>query len=407
MEATEINYLFKMIKNKILKLLEIVSIVALISNFLLCSTNGVHKGIPASIDEIENRFFTMDFENDKHELSNLKDQFFTTFPHDDPTEGDVVYDREKWINDEMIRIVKGDGVYLYVRDRDDDKGFDSVRLTSKAYYNLNEATQKILFVFKGEFPSAKGMWPAWWLNGSKQDSWTYEQLDYVETDNGLDKYSGKGHFYDTPSAVNPTDWPAAGEIDIIETINGENLIHNTIHTCPQMCNSEWNDDNQIINCANAIPGDPNSGCSGKAFQLRTPEGTFACLWEKDNIQFYYWKPSENVRRIGGPLSNDPDPDLWREENLMNEVKLLETDTECDEHLHQAWQCKSCETSNSCSFINMKMIFNTTLCGKWAGNKFDDTDNSLTNCRELIMGQGKQDINNQFLKIEYVSVRKLK
>ena len=55
---------------------------------------------------------------------------------------------------------------------------------------------------------------------------------------------------------------------------------------------------------------------------------------------------------------------------------------------------------------MKMIFNATLCGKWAGNKFDDTENSFQNCKAYIFGEGKETINNQFMKIEYVSVSKI-
>ena len=106
-----------------------------------------------------------------------------------------------------------------------------------------------------------------------------------------------GQFYNTPSPVNCTDWPAAGEVDIIETINGDNIIHNTIDTRPQMCNSEWNDDGIIINCANATHTDPNSGCSGKSYPVNSPEGTFACLWESNSIRYYYWEPEADVRAV--------------------------------------------------------------------------------------------------------------
>jgi hypothetical protein len=280
-------------------------------------------------------------------------------------------------------------------------------MTTKAYYNLNESTPKMLFVFKGKLPSARGIWPAWWLNGGRQDQWTYRDLGAVETDRGLDKYSGKGRYYDTPSGVNPTDWPAAGEIDIIETINGDDIIHNTLHTCPQMCDSEWNDDDGIINCGNAIPGlDPNSGCSGKAYDSVNSEGTFACLWSKNTIQFYYWRPDEDVRKNGGPLSQNPDPDRWGIKNLKNKVQLLETVTGCDKDSYGEWQCKNCSSSNSCIFKNMKMIFNITLCGKWAGHKFDDTEHALRNCQSYIFKEGKPSIHNQSLRIEYISVQKL-
>jgi len=358
------------------------------------------------MEHIENRFFTLDFEKDSSDMSEVKKYFFTTFPHDDPTQGDVVYDRRKWVNENTIRLEKGDGLYLYIKNRNDNARFDSVRITSKAYYNLNEHNQRILFVFKGKLPSSKGLWPAWWLNGSKQDTWTYNKSGYIETDTNLDRYSGKGHFYDTPSAVNPTDWPSAGEIDIIETINGDNVIHNTLHTCPQMCDAEWNNNGHIINCSNAKPGDPNSGCSGNTYETIVPEGTFACLWERNAIKFYYWNPGENVRGKGGPLNKAPDPESWRAENLKNKVELLETNAECDRSVHGEWQCKSCDSSNSCLFKNLKMIFNISLCGIWAGDKFDNTENSRNNCHAYIFGEGKHIISNQFLRIDYISVKEM-
>ena len=50
-----------------------------------------------------------------------------------------------------------------------------------------------------------------------------------------------------------------------------------------------------------------------------------------------------------------------------------------------------------------MIFNITLCGIWAGYEFDETNNSLINCKEYVLGKGKESIDNQYIKIEYVSV----
>jgi hypothetical protein len=390
-------------KNTQIKVKFLISLLFILPLLVIGCKNDNQKVSKAKIDSIENRSFVLDFEHERYELSEIESHFFTTFPHEDPTEGNVIYDRKKWVNKEMIQLINDDGLYLYIKDRKDDTWFDSVRLTSKAYYNLNENNQKILFVFKGKFPSTNGVWPAWWLNGSKQDEWLYSKPGYIVGDSDLDKYSGKGHFYDTPTAVNPTDWPGAGEIDIIETINGDNIIHNTIHTCPQMCDSEWNNDGQIINCAHAKPGDPNSGCSGRSYQVKSVEGTFACLWEQKKLQFFYWTPDEDVRKKGGPLSEKPVPDQWDKNILKNEVRLLETDVECDGALHQEWQCKSCASSNTCVFSNMKMIFNITLCGKWAGHKFDDTDKSLENCQSYIFAEGKDKINNQFIKIEYVSI----
>lgn len=384
-----------------------LSILLIIFASISCQTGKTGEMIAENSKSFENRFFTLDFESTDYDMKAIEKQFFTTFPHNDPTQGDVVYDRKQWQNDDMVTFENNDGLYLYIKERDDSSRFDSCRLTSKAYYNLSAEKPKILFVFKGKLPSGKAIWPAWWLNGSIQDNWTYRKSVYERTDSTLDDFSGKGNFYDTQSAVNNTDWPASGELDIIENINGEKVIHNTLHTCPQMCDSEWNDDGQIINCANAKSTDVNSGCSGKAYEIDSPEGTFACLWEKDQIKFYYWNSAEKVRFEGGPLSEDPQPQLWDLKNLKNKVQLLETDVPCESSVHQQWQCASCESSNHCSFRNMKMIFNITLCGVWAGNKFDDTPNAFNNCKEYIFDEGRSLINNQYLKIEYVSVSEIK
>ena len=391
---------------KYINLFYIIAAITLLASLFSCKSNHHVETNAPDIRTIENHFFTMDFTTNSYELSDLEAIFFTTFPHADPTEGDVVYDRQKWQNENIVELKNGDGLYLYLKKRKNDSKFDSFRLTSKSYYNLSEQTPEILFVYKGAFPSSKGIWPAWWLNGSKEDSWTYKKDGVVETDKDLDKLSGIGNYYDTPSSVNATDWPGAGEIDIIETINGDNIIHNTLHTCPQMCDSEWNSDGEIINCANALVNDINHGCSGKPYKVSSPEGTFACLWEKGKIKFFYWTSDMDVRSLGGPLSEKPIPDQWKGDVLKNEVKLMETECECESELHQEWQCENCSSSNTCEFRNMKMIFNATLCGKWAGNEFDDTNNSLNNCREYINSNGQTKIDNQFMKIEYVSVRKL-
>ena len=173
-----------------------------------------------------------------------------------------------------------------------------------------------------------------------------------------------------------------------------------------MCDSEWNTDGVIINCANATSTDPNSGCSGKPYEVNSPEGTFACLWENNSIRFYYWGPQADVRSDGGPLSKLPKPESWDKSFLKNQVRLLETNAECVEESHKDWQCEACRGKNKCEFKNLKMIFNITLCGIWAGREFDETDSSLNNCKEYIFGEGIESINNQYLKIEYVSVSML-
>ncbi|NNE29027.1 MAG: hypothetical protein HKN16_05300, partial [Saprospiraceae bacterium] len=370
-----------------------------------CQSNDKTSQDSPESESWENRFFVLDMTNGDTGLKDFSDHFFTNFPHKDPTLGDVVYDKSRWLHDDLIQDKGEEGLQAYTKFRDEETGYDSYRFTSKTFFNLNKETSKILFVFKGSFPSANGMWPAWWLNGSNEAPWIYKDSIPALDDEALNRHSGVGNFYDTPSSVNSPDWPNSGEIDIIENINGDNHIHNTIHTCPQMCDSEWNNDGLRVNCANAKPGDVNPGCSGSLYDIDAVEGTFACIWEKASVKFYYWGTDEVVREAGGPMSSQPEPKSWEKKYLKNSVQLFETNEECGP-LHNPWQCRNCEESTSCTFRNMKMIFNTTLCGSWAGNTFDDTPEAFENCQQFIRNEGKAGIDNQFATIEYVSAVKL-
>lgn len=381
-------------------------ILFIIFTLTACDSNTALKSITQENKNFENQFFSLDFTEQNLDIEDFKEHFFTTFPHDDPTLGKAVYNEAKWLNKNIIQVKQGKGLYAFLKLREDSLGFDSFRFTTKSFYNLSEDTDKILFVFKGVLPSAKGIWPAWWLNGSNENEWTYRDTTPAVNNELLNRYTGIGNYYDTPSPVNATDWPSGGEIDIIENINGEKYIHNTIHTCPQMCDSEWNNDGIILNCANANANDVNPGCSGRKYIIEKLEGTFACVWEKEMINFYYWSPEFNVKDNGGPLSSAPNPKLWDNNYLMNSVRLFNSNSECIDSLHQSWQCENCSEINECKFQNLKMIFNTTLCGVWAGNKFDSTSNSISNCEEYIKSEGKDKINGKFMKIEYVSVSKL-
>ncbi|GAA0859004.1 hypothetical protein [Aliiglaciecola litoralis] len=349
--------------------------------------------------------YVLDFEYGQATLTDFKRHFFTTFPHSDPTEGNVIYDRAQWSNDNMLSQAKNKPLQLFIKQTNDPLMFDSVRATSKAFYNVEGSANQLLFVFKGKLPSGNAIWPAWWLNGSYQNEWIYNGQSQA-TDGSLDAYSGVGNYYDTPSAVNSTDWPSAGEVDIIENINGQKVIHNTLHTCPQMYDSTWNNTNQITNCANGKSTDPNAGCTGTPYQVSEPAGTFAALWSQNSIEFFYWDMDQNVRQLGGPLSEKPDPEQWRATHRKNLVQLLPTEHVCIDDIHQPWQCKNCQASETKKLANLKMIFNITLCGKWAGAEFDDTASSLANCEAYIAKQGAELIDSQYIRIDYLAVRKL-
>jgi hypothetical protein len=300
------------------------------------------------------------------------------------------------------------GVLNYLGQIEPTNIFPSVRLTSnKTYTKENQH----VFILKAKLPSGKALWPAWWLTG---------------TDEGVQ------------NTLN-AKWPTNGEIDIIELVNGNNEFKNVLHMCKN-CESRWfkgpklkgksgeKDWGKITQCQGSYSGGCFSGESydetdtkqltgnGNLLTMDKPEGIFACWWNPKaktitidstktdvlgTIQFYYWKFDEtDYSTEGGPLSSSPNPTNW-EDNIMAGVEywkgeLPSTDLPFPNNL----ACKNNGDKTDCNFNNMKMVFNTTICGDWAGNAFEGGPDK---CLEYINSpKGTTEIKGQKWEISYIA-----
>src|SRR5210317_1792072 len=61
-----------------------------------------------------NTFFVLDLEKEAMTMDSFRQLFFTNFPHEDPTRGDVVYDRSKWLHDDLFDFEEKEGLYAYL-----------------------------------------------------------------------------------------------------------------------------------------------------------------------------------------------------------------------------------------------------------------------------------------------------
>ncbi|KAK2461705.1 hypothetical protein APHAL10511_006168 [Amanita phalloides] len=189
----------------------------------------------------------------------------------------------------------------------------SIRITTQSHWNGG------LFIMDAvHMPTGCGTWPAFWTNG-------------------------------------PT-WPITGEIDIIEGVNDYTNNQATVHTGIG-CTIASADSNVLsisgaviggTNCAAATTG--NQGCGirantsnsfGSGFN-NNGGGVYAMKWDSTGISVYFFP------RNGVPsdiVAGAPHPDTWG--------------------LPQArWPATSCNPFNF--FKNHSAIFDTTLCGDWAG-----------------------------------------
>ncbi|EKM60708.1 glycoside hydrolase family 16 protein [Phanerochaete carnosa HHB-10118-sp] len=195
----------------------------------------------------------------------------------------------------------------------------SIRITTQKTY-----TGGLVIMDSVHMPTGCGTWPAFWSNGP--------------------------------------NWPAGGEIDIVEGVNDYTNNQATIHTNPGCSLTSGNSSvlgisGSVVggtNCAAAQTG--NQGCGVRASQTNSfgaafnaiNGGVYAMKWDDSGISVFFFSRSSIPSDI---TANAPLPDNWGTPMAF-------------------WPAAGC---NPFTFFNThSAIFDTTLCGDWASGVWGST-----------------------------------
>lgn len=130
-----------------------------------------------------------------------------------------------YVSDGSLKIVAKRETYTH---EGETKQFTSARLNSKAVFPITQGYGKI--EFRAKIPKGAGTWPAIWMLGQNINE--------------------KGAYWET-QGYGTTDWPACGEIDIMEHWgDNQNFITSALHT-PSSFGSTENKGGQFIPTASS------------------------------------------------------------------------------------------------------------------------------------------------------------
>ncbi|KIK70407.1 glycoside hydrolase family 16 protein [Collybiopsis luxurians FD-317 M1] len=248
-------------------------------------------------------------------------QGWSFFTGSDPTHGVVDYLDEDDAQSSGLAYVNSAGHAVMAVDTTNNLSGNrkSVRITTNSHYD-----QGIWILDAVHMPTGCGTWPAFWTNGP--------------------------------------NWPAGGEIDIVEGVNDYIANQATIHTNPGCSISSSNSNTLGItgtvvggtNCAAAETN--NQGCGvraasnvsfGAAFN-NNGGGVYASKLDDTGVSIYFW-PADEVP--GDILAGTPQPSGWGKPLAM-------------------WAASGCTPSTF--FYQQSAIFDTTFCGDWSGSVWSDS-----------------------------------
>jgi len=282
--------------------------------------------------------------------------FFDNFDYyngSDPTYGFSTYlpqANAEYINltfaSSSSAIIRVDSVNVYDVNYN---GRDTVRLESKDQFNSG-----LFLLDVSHIPYGCGVWPSFWL-------------------------------------ANLVNWPAGGEIDIIEGVNSPSTDEMTLHTTDgcSMANIVRNQTNASIlttDCYNAT--DDNSGCGvqstdtsyGAAWNA-AGGGVYAMELRTEGIRIWHFLRPNIPSNVN---SSTPDPSTWGPANADF------PNTSCNIPSH---------------FWNLTMIFDIDFCGAWAGQTSvwasSNCSTSLT-CAQYV-GQNPSAYTDTYFDINYVRI----
>jgi beta-glucanase (GH16 family) len=169
----------------------------------------------------------------------------------------------------------GNGVLRIIPKRDGsaEKGWSSGRLESKYTFTPTPNTKTVVqgYIRLGSAPASRkqGIWPAFWLLG------------------------------DSHRTGGPI-WPACGEIDIMEHVNGETQSHAAVH-CDKAPGGICGEKTGIANSVDL----PDAGTNWHTYKVvidRTPVN-----WAEESLNFYV--DGKNFHQLKGARINDPE--VWK------------------------------------------------------------------------------------------------
>ncbi|CCM01312.1 uncharacterized protein FIBRA_03361 [Fibroporia radiculosa] len=246
---------------------------------------------------------------------------WTFFTASDPTDGTVQYVDQSTATSTNLTSINGAGNAIMRVDTTPKVSGNrpSVRITTNYTY-----TEALVVLDASHMPTGCGTWPAFWSNGP--------------------------------------NWPAGGEIDIVEGVNTYTNNQATIHTNPGCSIPSANSSVLGItgtvvggtNCAAAETG--NQGCGVRSTSNTSfgagfngiGGGVYAMQWEDSGISVYFFPRSSIPSDI---TAGAPQPSGWG-------APMAD------------WPATDCSPSKF--FYDHSAIFDTTLCGQWAGNVWNDT-----------------------------------
>jgi hypothetical protein len=238
------------------------------------------------------------------------------FTGSDPTQGSVQFiDQGTAQSNNLVEVNSAGNAIMRVETTPQVASTrQSVRITTQSTFNGG------LFIMDSvHMPTGCGTWPAFWTNGP--------------------------------------NWPAGGEIDIVEGVNNYTNNQATIHTNPgctitSSSSTALDISGSVVggtNCAAAESG--NQGCGarspdnnsfGTGFNANGG-GVYAMQWDNSGVAVYFFARGSVPSDID---AGSPDPTGW-------ETPMAR------------WPATSCNPFEF--FYSHSIIFDTTLCGDWAGS----------------------------------------
>jgi len=282
--------------------------------------------------------------------TNFFDEF-NFFSGTDPTNGFVDYVQQSAAQNTDLIAYQNNQVYLGVDHTTDNPsgGRASVRLSS------NQAFTQGLFIADIEHMPGGicGTWPAFWMFGP--------------------------------------NWPASGEIDIIEGVNAQTTDSITLHTAAgcSVTNSNsvsgtdtlttnCNQDNAGTGCGVSTSNTNNYGTGFNAVN----GGVYAMQWASDGIYVWFWQRSNIPSDVSG---GSPNVESWG-----TPLASFRSGN------------GGCDFDNS--FANHNIVFDTTFCGGWAGSVWGSSScSSKANTCQDYVANNPADFTDAYWLINYVKV----